>query len=128
MTPITEIFGTHLRDTHEFLSRWERKKVHGSDYDSWTNYNPDLELSKSDTVFFRDLFKAHAILDQPMSEKLLEMFKGEWEIDESGDIYYADGNLNYNLGRINQFKVLNDFATHCRKQNIPLELNENYEV
>ncbi len=65
------------------------------------------------------------------------LFKGEWEILELTTGQFGDGSkkalcLNGKVfmtyKELFSFKTRNDFATHCFKQGIPLELNEEYQI
>lgn len=126
-----ELFGTHLRDTHSFI----------------THLKKDVPINLVELID-----KGHTLLSQPMQEgwfvrpeaeisvggidllseeeaKWKPLFKGEWRFLGEHLLLDVEHDSSRLIGAIgDDFKTLNDFAIHCAKAGIPLELNEDYEI
>lgn len=126
---ITSIFGKYLRDMHSYVGWLESEE--GKELRRIIKE----EIITSHSICYANLIRqSHTILDQPMKEECLEMFKEVFEISDS---YYGSTikkkEIVHKMSGIHicnysESLTLNAFATHCQSKNIPLELKETFEI
>lgn len=120
-----EIFGKDLRPMMEWLKWYKEPEGYSHVYESFHYLDPIAPVDK-----------AHTFLSQPMesdAEKfeswLNLVFKGQWILESLRAyeirVYSLDKNVILRVGRKG---TVNDFAIHCLRQGIKLELNEDFEI